>query len=106
VIANLWQEAARDLGITVITPYVIPGRSEEYIALVKDFGGPKGCLLLSVEAGKELTDLARREGYYWTQLGHSYSKYDRQSYIDALDDMGWYGDPVKVPTWYSGKPWS
>jgi hypothetical protein len=33
-------------------------------------------------------------------------RYNRQLFIDTLNDWGWFGEKGAEPPWYTGKPWS
>jgi len=105
-IAEAWRRAAEDLEIRVIAPYVPPGRIEEYLALVQDFGSDNGMLLLPLDADRSFVLVARQLGFGYSQLGRSYEIYERTLFVDTLDDWGWSGDESAAPDWYSGKPWS
>ena len=60
---------------------------------------------MDLEDRQRFLEWARREGLYPSLLGESYRAYDRELFIDTLNDWGWYGggDP---PSWYTGRPWS
>lgn len=96
-----WEEAAKDLGIRVITdgaqmfdPF---GEPHPLVAVLPDFGG-------KMHIFEEFTPLLagviweRRQGF--TTLFRAYEKYDRATFIEALNDWSWTGegDP---PSWYS-----
>lgn len=106
-ISRAWLEAARDLGIRVTVPFKVQATDNEmvtYEAHVLDFGGPNGTVI-GVLADK-LHDYRFDRGYYCTNLANSYRLYERQYFIDTLNDWGWFGPPELQPAWYTGKPWS
>jgi len=41
----------------------------------------------------------------WSALGPAYLDYDRDVFIDALNDWGWTGTGAPPP-WYTGAPWT
>ena len=97
-IANAWLVAAHDLGISVISPFILKGRDgEEYsfIALIKEVGSPKGTLICLPEQWDDYgyAAIAEEQGYYCSGLyPHGYSKYDREHFIETLNDWGWYDE--------------
>jgi hypothetical protein len=112
-LVQAWLRAGEDLGIEVVAPFVLPvdGGEIRCVALARDFGHRNGML---VRRGgvtewwedKPLLDRAVDLGYGVTHLGKSYKDYDRLSFIDALNDWGWRGDPDAAPDWYTGEPWT
>jgi hypothetical protein len=46
------------------------------------------------------------DDYFPSQLSDSYTHYDRQLFIDTLDDWQFFGPDAEKPVWYSGKSWS
>ena len=106
-ISNAWREAGSDLGIRVTAPFSFPGDREGvliYEAHVHDFGGPKGTVVGVLD--DVLRDDRSIAGYYCSNLGVSYRTYNRQHFIDTLNDWGWYGPEELRPSWYTGKSWS
>lgn len=55
-IARAWLTAADDLGLTVTTPFILNTDEGDYpfIALIEDFGSPKGTLICLPDAWDEL----------------------------------------------------
>jgi hypothetical protein len=100
-----WQEAGRDLGIRIIAPYPVglaDGRTLTAEAFIPDFGSSSGALAISANSS-----LCReRELPFWhSQLFDNYRRYDRDRFVETLNDWGWYGTSAP-PSWYSGKPWA
>ena len=94
-----WQDAADDLGIEVAP-------AEEAV-LVRGFGSVQGMICAMPESVEE-RDLRRRaeaHGCGWSVLGPSYLRYDRQAFIETLNDWGWCGGG-SPPPWYTGEPWT
>lgn len=78
-----WREAASDLGIEVQALGDV---------LVPNFGSNVGmlCALRRTQEGwEELRRDAEALGAGWSALGHSFVRYDREVFIDALNDWGW-----------------
>ncbi len=105
-IANAWLAAAADLSISVIAPFnleIDDGEKCEFIALIKAFGSPNGTLVCLPEQWDDLgyDSLAEEYGYYCSGLYPvSYSQYNRERFIDTLNDWSWFGDESKTPRWY------
>jgi hypothetical protein len=106
-ISKAWQQAAADLGIRVVAPFTLTmadGQALEFEAHVLDFGSRTGAIAMSQESRK--FDEMAQLGHWCSVLTESYRTYDRQFFIDTLNDWGWFGDAGNTPKWYSGKPWS
>ena len=102
-----WIAAGAELGIRVIAPFQIPssdGNGRWFEAFIPDFGGPNGTV--AGNSMDKLQDVRKQCGYYSSNLHDSYRKFDRQFFIDTLNDWGWFGEPGKQPSWYTGKRWS
>jgi hypothetical protein len=92
-----WSAAAEDLGIAV-------ERLREGV-VVREFGRPRGTLCAARQDSVELRQEAEQHGMFFSILGASYLVYDRELFIDTLNDWGWHStaDP---PSWYTGAPWT
>jgi hypothetical protein len=107
-IANAWLIAAQELGIIVTAPYALETGMGQYafIAHVHNFGGSKGTLLDEPNNFERLIEVTREQGYNFSCLWDCYETYERQLFIDTLNDWQWFGDVDKKPDWYTEKPWS
>jgi hypothetical protein len=111
-LVNAWRQAADDLGITLRAPYILePGSGTdgiECIALIEDFGSSNGTVVFGRHSASELArSTAKEQGRFVSLLDEdSYSSYDRSLFIETLNDWGWFGDPDRVPEWYTGEAWS
>jgi hypothetical protein len=104
-ISQAWREAAEDLGIRVVAPFTLQADEPiAYEAHLLDFGGPKGTVV-GVLSDK-LDDCRAAQGFYSSNLSLSYRGYERQHFINTLNDWGWYGPEELRPVWYTGKSWS
>lgn len=36
----------------------------------------------------------------------AYADYDREVFVDTLNDWGWFGDAQRAPAWFTGRPWT
>jgi len=79
------------------------GETEWFEAHIADFGGPNGTVVAS--QGSRIHDVRERLGYYSPVLFPTYRNYDRQRFIDTLNDWGWFGYPGGEPSWYTAEPW-
>jgi hypothetical protein len=108
-IMDAWRHAARDLGIRVEIPFTLKmenGDVEFYEGHVLEFGGPKGTVFGIIDLDKNTTKSRTENGYFASDLSLSYRRYDRQFFIDTLDDWKWFGPEGDQPSWYTGKNWS
>ncbi|HEY2361471.1 MAG TPA: hypothetical protein VGK36_10170 [Candidatus Angelobacter sp.] len=108
-ISQAWLDAAGDLGIRVVAPFTLesaPGEATIYEAHILDFGGPKGAVVGALEDDPPWKDIRKIQGYYGSNLGPSYRQYNRQLFIDTLNDWKWFGQSHGRPPWYTGTLWS
>lgn len=103
-----WLQAAKDLGIKITSPFILTSDGNDfiYIALIHDFGADKGTLVCTIDQWQSYVPIATRQGFYCSGLADVYIEYDRNRFVDTLDDWGWYGAPEAKPAWYTGKPWA
>lgn len=109
--AAAWRAAASDLGIRVATPFVLERSRHreqlEFIALIHEFGSRAGTVVIGI--GKEsssLKEAADYAGYFFSALNlDCYGRYDRQLFIDTLNDWGYFG-LAPPPSWYTGIAWT
>lgn len=108
-IKKAWLVAAADLGIKVDAPFVLKtgdGREFHFMALIRDFGGPLGTLVCLPDSFEEYKDISEDHGFYCASLyPEGYSEYERDQFIETLNDWGWFGDESKKPSWYTGQSW-
>lgn len=105
--AKAWLDAAKDLNIRVIHPVTFithEGVEVESVGvLLPDFGSSNGILLTCRFDSDEVMDLAYKTDFYQSGLNpHSYEPYNRELYVDTLEDWGWFGKPNEAPEWFSG----
>lgn len=102
-----WLEAAKDLNIRVIHPFTFKTHTgvevESVGVYLPDFGSKNGTLLTCRFDSDEIMDIADETNYYQSGLNpHSYEPYERELYIDTLNDWGWFGVKTDAPEWFSG----
>ncbi len=104
-----WRQAADDLQINVQSPFfltIADNKTIKYDLLIEHFGSKLGTLILSTDDMTEF-NTAEEFGYYCSALNpDSYSTYERENFIETLDDWGYYGETANKPNWYSGQEWS
>lgn len=101
---NAWKQAAGDLHIRIETPFIIKSDNEEfsYPILICDFGSKVGTIVNLIEDKIDL-GVIKNYGYYCSSINsRSYSKYNRDLFIDTLNDWGFFGDDSNKPDWYTG----
>ena len=108
-IGAAWQEAAADLGLRLTAPFIVvdPGDGAVYevLALLHDFGAARGTLIVASGDPTPVPPAKARRGYFFSKLEPAYAHYDRQLWLETLEDWRWCGagDP---PAWYTGQnPW-
>lgn len=104
-----WKEAATRLGILFTSPFTVTlpdGTKQECLGLVHQFGGRVGTVIAAIDEPSESADLRPTDDYYWSILGDCYCEFDRQLFVDTLDDWKFFGPNCERPEWYSGKFWS
>jgi hypothetical protein len=103
-----WKEAAADLGIQFTSPFVVTspdGRSHEHLGLVHRFGRQEGTIIRVLHEPSEKSPHPAGDAYYFSILGSDYRRYERQLFIDTLDDWQFFGPAPERPAWYTGKVW-
>ena len=108
-IAEAWRLAADDLCIEFTSPFkaTIFGDAE-YIGFVHHFGRRIGTIISVLDKPSSLVDRidqSKDENYYFSELGLDYCDYNRQLFIDTLDDWQFFGPDSERPSWYTGKSW-
>jgi hypothetical protein len=104
LIANAWLEAGRDLGIEVVSPFLLQspeGRELQYVALLPQFGSCKGMLLIETLDWDRANIATSKEYGYSCLTLHTYGVYERSVFVNALFDWGWTEGRGIPPLWYS-----
>ena len=94
-------EATKELGLDCVSPYEVElknGDTIVYLALIKEFGSPKGTLICSRSVCPE--GYSEEYKYFVSVLSHDYYfPYHRTDYIEMLQDWGWFGEDFRKPSW-------
>lgn len=103
---DAWRKAEQDLGIEINLELTLRLRNgaKDFVH-IKDFGGPKGAIVSSIHDTGDFKEL-KELGFYYSALGDNYSSYNRNLFIDTLNDWGFFGKSNKKPTWFTGKTWT
>jgi hypothetical protein len=101
-----WRAASRDLGIEFISPFQLKddGEALSYIGLVPGFGSKKGTAIIfenDLQKQNTLIRVAAAHGYGYSCLGPDGSDYDRDSFVEMLNEWEWVVDEP-APSWYFG----
>ncbi len=108
-IIESWKTAEKDLKIKIQSPFSITTKKNKRITFdlfIEHFGCEKGIIIMLITKIHGLKAI-RENGYSYSALNFdSYSIYNRQHFIDTLNDWGYFGDSSNIPEWYSGQPWT
>lgn len=107
-IAQAWLRAGVELGVDVQVDGQIDDVSEppiRYAVRIPNFGRGLGTFCRHGDAPEaevdRLKEWAMRAGASWSVLGDAYSAYDRDLFVETLNDWQWVGEN-QPPVWYSG----
>ncbi len=99
-----WKTAAQELGLDIISPLRMNTENGKvsYPVLVKNFGGKKGTIIARHVLFIDYPMPKHKDYYFSAVNADSYSKYNREKFIETLEDWGYYGDETNKPEWYDG----
>jgi hypothetical protein len=99
-----WKIAAQDLGLDITRPLKMNTENGKvnYPVLVKNFGGKKGTIIARHALFMDYPIPKHKDYYFSAVNADSYSKYDRDTFIETLEDWGYYGDKANKPEWFNG----
>jgi hypothetical protein len=104
-LVEMWQSAAKDLNLEIITPFILrlsSGIKIEAEFLVKNFGASKGMIVFKkYDQVATCVDEIVNEGYGFSVLDEpgENEQYVRDYFIEILNDWGWSGDKSMKPSW-------
>ena len=76
----------------------------EFPVRISNFGREKGTIILDMADHEDLSKITGESGYYCSCLNTEvYSEYDREVFVDTLEDWGYFGSIRDRPAWYKGK---
>ena len=105
-VQEAWRHAAVELGFDFVAPYFIEdgGRKIEFHGFVSGFGSAKGTLFIANEHFDvgigPAPRVAKDEGYFFSRINAEvYRRFDRDVFIEALKDWGYYRKDRSAPEW-------
>lgn len=103
-VLKAWQEAAEDLQIKIQSPFILKFSKNEMLQFdlfVEGFGNKLGTIVFQMDQMAKFAT-ARSYGFYCSALNpENYSNYKRSYFIETLNDWGYFGDELKIPSWYN-----
>jgi hypothetical protein len=110
---DIWKFASNELQLDVKMPFDLKFQNKVYYfpIYIKHFGSKNGMILIPIEQYGNIDTIIineiKRLKYYISFINiDSYKKYNKQEFIDTLNDWGWFGFDEHKPKWYTGKAWS
>jgi hypothetical protein len=103
--AAAWQAAATDLGIRFDSPFGVAfrGRTTWCAGWLPGFGCPAGAVIVGRESPDAIFEAAAAAGYYTSALSpYHYETYQRELFMETLNDWGWFARPADAPAWFAG----
>jgi len=107
-VINSWKLASKDLNIKIQSPFILTTKNNKKVQfdlLVEKFGSKNGMIIFSFNKMHDIKLLIENDYSYSGLFLRSYSTYNRQHFIDTLNDWGYFGDVANTPDWYTGQPW-
>jgi hypothetical protein len=101
-VRRAWERAGDELGIEV---EVEPALLSDAVVVVGGFGRPPGTVIFVPQSSADARGVAEEHGYFVSVAWASYEVYDRELFVNTLNDWQWFG-PGDPPEWYTGQPWS
>jgi hypothetical protein len=100
-VRRAWEQAGEDLGIEVDVDAALAIGA---VVVVRGFGRAPGTVILTPQSPADARSVAEEHGYFVSTVSPSYEDYDRELFVDTLNDWQWFG-PGDPPEWYTGQPW-
>jgi len=108
-VVGAWRQAAHDLGVRFSAPFIFTcadGKRVECLGLVHQFGRRVGTVISVLGQPSASAAPPVDPDYFTSTLGTGYGEYQRQWFIDTLDDWQFFGPDSERPSWYTGKSWT
>lgn len=108
-IRSAWIQACADLGIDVVVPASVSlgSRTISALALLPEFGAPSGMVIFGHRGSDQdctVDEIALvSAGYGYSYLGASYETYERDLFIDTMNDWGWSSATRPPPRWFAAE---
>ena len=96
-----WKMASADLGFNFTSPFTLhhDGKTFLFFGHLPQIGAKAGMLVLT-EYDSEQCEAASSRGFGYSCISDSNEPYDRQDFIELLNDWGWSSDEPP-PLWIS-----
>jgi hypothetical protein len=106
-----WRVAAKELGLDVVMPFELKARTFSIRAeiLLRNFGSPKGMLIVSdYRVIEPVRDQVIALGYGFATMTEPeqdwpFTQDEKEAFIEMLDDWCWSGKPEETPAWLPAK---
>ena len=108
-ICSAWRQASADLGVQFSAPFVATttdGLSHTYLGLVHHFGRTRRTLISTSNNECPKLPMDSTSEYCLSLLTESYAVYERELFVETLNDWGWCGPADQRPPWFTGEPWT
>jgi hypothetical protein len=109
--SSAWAEIGKELEIRVIAPFEIASGQDliRCIAFLPNFGGPRGMVMGAIDpdspsiTDQRISKYAKENGLYCSFVGlGTYGTRSKSSFVEALEDWGYYGPTDDCPPWFNG----
>ena len=102
-LVSAWAEAASNLGLDIVAPFIVDLGAERITVdvLLRDFGARLGMIIVSdYEVIAPFAERLVGAGFGYSAMSvDSAELYTRDDFRDVLEDWGWSGAPEKRPIW-------
>lgn len=106
-LARAWREASEKLGFVFESPHTLALDNERHsvVGFLPHFGSANGMLLDTWIPGfaantRSLLEAAGRAGVFCSCISvETYDRYDERTFIEALNDWGYFGPENLRPKW-------
>ena len=104
LLIKAWKFAAQELGLEIITPLKMNTENGKvnYPILVKNFGAKKGTIIAQHAFFMDYPMPKHKDYHFSAVNANFYSEFNKEQFIDTLEDWGYYGSNVSKPEWYKG----
>jgi hypothetical protein len=94
---DAWKQAEKDLGIRINPKFTLRLKnSTKVFLLIENFGGPNGTIATELDDTSDFKELGEL-GFYCSALNRAnYLTYNRNHFIDTLNDWGFFGEKSKT----------
>lgn len=101
-----WRQAAADLQVRFEAPFALEHQGSTFWSCgwLPSFGCASGAVIADRFSAPEIFEVCDALGYYASGLSpYHYETYDRASFMETLNDWGWFGSRSEAPAWFTGR---